>query len=174
MSRSDHSRRGLLTRLAFDADGRLRGWRLIGIAAAVAFLLTFGGLAAAVIAGAGNPEALSIWVTVAFFAIKLPVLGLLWFVLGRSEHAGTVDAIPDDRARSVVARLRERADAAVVADDAWDRYDALRSEAQYVAAHSSPEMAAEARLLVEELTALRDGRRDQAHRSLRVRPHAPR
>lgn len=152
----------LLRRFAFDRDGHLRGWRLIGIAAATALLLTLGGLVAAVLAGSGMPTALPVWITVAFFGIKLPVLGLLWWLLGRSEHDGPEEMLPDDRAILAIMRLRESAATAIHTDDAWDRYDMLAGEARYLVTHSSPPIAAEAAMLAKELTARRDACRAAA------------
>lgn len=155
-------RRSLLRRFAFDREGHLRGWRLIGIAALTALVLTFGGLIAAVLAGSGTPKALPVWITIAFFAIKLPVLGLLWWLLGRSEHDGPQEMLPDDRAILAIMRLRESAAAAIHSDDAWDRFDMLAGEARYLVAHSSPSIAAEAAMLAKDLTARRDASRAAA------------
>lgn len=135
---------------------------MIGVAAAVAFLLTFGGLIAAVLAGSGMPKALPVWVTLAFFAIKLPVLGLLWWLLGRSEHDGPEEPLPDDRAILAIMRLRESAATAIHTDDAWDRYDMLAAEARYLVVHSSPPISGEAAQLAKELTARRDACRAAA------------
>lgn len=148
--------RSLLTRLAFDREGHLRSWRMVGIAAAAAMLLTLGGLVAAILAGAGTPEALPVWIVIAFFAIKLPILGLLWWLLGRSEHDGQSDELPDDRAILAIMRLREAAATAGGDIDAWDRLDALAAEAGYLATHSSPGIADEAARLSRELLERRD------------------
>jgi hypothetical protein len=134
----------------------MRGWRLLGLAAAVAMVLTIGGLAAAALAGTGSPEALAIWATIAFFAIKLPVLGLLWWLLGRSEHDGADESLPDRAAAAALTRLRFAADRATGSPDAWDRLDNLASEAAYVAAHASPDLAGDAHILRLDIIAARD------------------
>ena len=110
---------------------------------------------AATLAGAGIPEALPFWITVAFIGIKLPILGLLWWLLGRSEHTGSDESLPDERARLALDRLRRAAEEAENSDDAWDRLDMLIGEAYYVAAHSSDEYSVAARLLAVELEARR-------------------
>lgn len=153
----------LLRRFAFDREGHLRGWRLLGLSALVAVILTTGGLVAATLAGAGSPEALAIWATVAFVAIKLPMLGILWWLLGRSEHDGADDTLDDLAAAATLDRLRAAARRATGTDDAWDRLDSLAAEAAFVAAHA-PERSDEAALLELEFLAARD----------RVAPPTPR
>lgn len=152
-------RRSPFARFAFDRDGRLRGWRVLAMAAITALVLTIGGLTAAVLAGTGSPEALAIWATVAFVGIKLPVMALLWWLLGRSEHDAEDATLPDAQAAAAIERLRRYAADATATDDAWDRLDGLAAEAGYVAAHASPNYASEARLLRLDLLSARDRER---------------
>ncbi len=149
-------RRSPFRRFAFDREGHLRGWRLLGMSAAVALILTIGGLAAAVIAGAGSPGALALWATVAFVGIKIPVLGLLWWLLGRSEHEGDDAMLADSAAHGAISRLRAAADRATGTPDEWDRLDALAAEAGYVAAHCAPSIAGDAAGLRSQLIESRD------------------
>lgn len=149
-------RQSLLRKLTFDADGHLRGWRLLGVAAVIALVLTIGGFTATVVAGTGSPEALAYWAILAFVAIKLPVLGVIWWLLGRSEHDYEDSSLTDSAARAALDRLRE---ARVTADrhpDAWDRLDGLAAEAAYIAHHASPDLAGDARILQLDLIAARD------------------
>lgn len=149
-------RRSPLRRFAFDRDGHLRSWRLLGLSAAVALTLTIGGLAAAVLAGTGSPEALAIWATVAFVGIKLPILGLLWWLLGRSEHTHEDASLTDETAAAALRRLRQSADRAAGAADAWDRFDNLAAEAAFIAAHASADLAGDANVLRVDLISARD------------------
>lgn len=149
-------RRSLLHRLTFDRDGRLRGWRVLTVAAAAAMVLTFGGLTAAILAGSGTPEALAVWATVAFFAIKLPLLSVLWWLLGRSEHTQEDELLPDATAAAAIQRLRGAAERASGLPDEWDRLDTLAAEAAYVAARAQPDIAGDAQLLRVDLINQRD------------------
>lgn len=126
------------------------------MSASVALILTIGGLAAVVIAGTGSPGALALWATIAFFAIKIPVLGLLWWLLGRSEHTVESPALSPGATIAALARLRLSAERACGVPDAWDRLDALAAEAGYVAAHAPAELTIEATSVEANLRALRD------------------
>jgi hypothetical protein len=156
MDASSVGRRSPFRRFAFDRAGHLRGWQLLGMSAGIALILTIGGLAAVVIAGRGSPEAIALWATIAFFAIKIPVLVLLWWLLGRSEHDGEDTRLTSSAARAALARLRSAAERAAGVPDAWDRLDALAAEAGYVAAHAPAELTHEANSVEANLRALRD------------------
>jgi len=151
-------RRSWLTRFAFDADGQLRGWRLLAIAAAGAMALSLGTTVAIVLTGTGTPEAMPAWVVIAFVAIKLPLLALLWWLLGR-RRPQDADLMSAEQAGEALTRLRRAAQGATRYDDAWDRLDGLAAEARFVATHSPPEVAGEAAQLADELAERRDARR---------------
>lgn len=157
-------RRSPFRRFAFDKQGHLRGWRLLGTSAAVALILTIGGLAAVVIAGTGSPGALALWATIAFFAIKIPMLALLWWLLGRSEHDADEPQLSHSATAAALARLRFAGERACDVPDAWDRLDALAAEAGYVAAHAPAELTFEASSVEANLRALRDEARPVSRR----------
>lgn len=131
----------LLTRFATDGAGHLQGGRLLATAALATVFVALGTSAASVAAGAGNPAMLSIWVVIAFVAIKVPLLALLWWILGRNPG----DENPtDEELRAMIVRLRARAEAAAGAPDAHDRLEILREEAWFVADRAPADMRSEA------------------------------
>ena len=153
---SEHATPGrptrLLTRLAMDADGRLRGMRLLAIAFVAGLVVAIGTTIAIVVADAGNPATLTIWVIVAFLGVKLPLLGLLWWILGRHQRD---DEPTDDELRQMLTRLESGTDAALRTPDAHDRLEILRDEAWFVSDRASGELkpqAVELALRLDELT----------------------
>lgn len=141
----------LLTRFTMDADGRLRGMRLLGIAFVGGLVVAIGTTAAIVVADAGNPATLSIWVIVAFLGVKLPLLGVLWWILGRRQR----DEEPTDaELRMMMVRLEAGTDAALRTPDAHDRLEILRDEAWFVSDRASADLkpqAVELALRLDEL-----------------------
>lgn len=131
----------LLTRFAMDANGELRGMRLLGIAFVGGLVVAIGTTIAIVVADAGNPATLTIWVVVAFLGVKLPLLGLLWWILGRHQRD---DEPTDDELRQMLIRLESGTDAALRTPDAHDRLEILRDEAWFVADHASDEIKPQA------------------------------
>lgn len=150
-----NERRSWLARFAFHPDGRLRGWRLLGLAAAAALVLSIGGVSAVVLAITGSPDAIPMWVMIAFVTIKLPLLALLWWLLSRRRPQES-DAMSAAQASLAIERLRGAADRVSRQSDAWDRLDGLAEEARFVATHSPPQVADEARALADQLAARRD------------------
>ncbi len=148
---------GLLTRLlvkfTMDEHGRLRGMRLLAIAFVAGIVVALGTTAAIVAADAGNPATLSIWVTASFLGVKLPLLGLLWWILGRRQR----DEEPtDEELRTMMVRLQAAADVAVRTPDAHDRLEILRDEAWFVSDRAPAELkpqAVELALRLDQLAA---------------------
>jgi hypothetical protein len=140
-----------LTRFTTDSDGNLRSARLLGIAFIAGLVVAIGTTIALVAADAGNPATLSIWVLVAFLGVKLPLLGLLWWILGRRQRDDEPTA---DELRAMIVRLRTSADAARRTPDARDRLEILRDEAWFVADRAPDELKAEAVELALRLDSL--------------------
>jgi hypothetical protein len=131
----------LLTRVAMDADGNLRAARLLLIAFGGGLFVAIGTTIAVVAAGAGNPATLTIWVVAAFLGVKLPLLGFLWWILGRRQrdHEPT-----DDELRLMLTRLESSTNAALRTPDAHDRLEILRDEAWFVSDHASEDLKPQA------------------------------
>ncbi len=124
-------------------------------------VLSLGTVVSLTLAGTGTPEAIPAWVVVGFVAVKLPLLAILWWVLGR-RRPQDADVMSASQAAMTLDRLRRAAGMAGFEDDAWDRLDGLAAEARFVTMHAPPDAAAEARALAEELEAKRDGMRPPA------------
>jgi hypothetical protein len=141
----------MLVRFTTGPDGRLRGAKLLGIAFVGALIVAIGTSAALVAADAGDPATLSIWVIVAFLGVKLPLLGLLWWLLGRRPRDD--DPTPDEL-RAMLTRLRASAEGAVRTPDAADRLSILRDEAWFVADRADADLKPEAVELATQIEAL--------------------
>lgn len=140
-----------LTRFTTDREGDLRAARLLGIAFVAGLVIAIGTTLALVAAGAGSPATLTIWVLVAFLGVKLPLLGLLWWILGRRQRDEEPTA---DELRAMVVRLRASADAARRTPDARDRLEILRDEAWFVADRAPDDLKPEAVELALRLDSL--------------------
>jgi len=140
-----------LVRFTTDRDGNIRSARLLGIAFLAGLVVAMGTTIAIVAADAGNPATLSIWVLASFLAVKLPLLGLLWWILGRRPR--DEEPTPDEL-RAMVARLRTSADAARRTPDARDRLEILREEAWFVADRAPDDIKPEAVELALRLDSL--------------------
>jgi hypothetical protein len=140
-----------LVRFTTGPDGRLRGMKLLAIAFVGGLVVAIGTTAALVAADAGNPATLTIWVIVAFLGVKLPLLGLLWWILGRRPRDD--DPTPDEL-RAMIARLRVSAEKAVRTPDAADRLAILREEAWFVADRADGDLKPEAVELAMQIESL--------------------
>jgi hypothetical protein len=138
-------------RFTTGPDGRLRGAVLLGIAFVAGLVVAIGTSAALVAADAGSPATLTIWVIVAFLGVKLPLLGLLWWILGRRPRD---DEPTPDELRAMLSRLRASADSATRTPDAADRLAILHDEAWFVADRADPELKPEAVELALHIEAL--------------------
>lgn len=138
----------LLTRFATHPDGTLRAARLLGIAFVGGLVVAIGTTAAIVMADAGSPSTLSIWVIVAFLGVKLPLLGLLWWVLGRRQRDA---GLTEDELMVMVDRIESRTDGALRTHDARDRLEILRDEAEFVKERATGELRDRAAGLAQRL-----------------------
>ena len=127
------SRRSLVARFAYGRDGRLHTVRLLsGVAAAVVLLslATFAGL---LMAGAGNPESLAVWVLGGFVLVKVPLLAVLWWILMHREPEQRSADWSRDEAAEILAYLEEQAADAAARPDAAARLAYFAKEAWFVA-----------------------------------------
>lgn len=143
-----------LVRFTTRPDGRLRGAKLLAIAFVGGLVVAIGTSAALVAADAGDPATLSIWVIVAFLGVKLPLLGLLWWLLGRRPRDEDPTA---DELRAMLARLRTSAEHARRTPDAADRLVILRDEAWFVADRADADLKPEAVELAMHIESLAHG-----------------
>lgn len=150
------ARRGPLVRLAYGRDGQLKGGRLLAIAASAAVFVAIGTSVAMAVAGNGNPEAIAIWTTIAFLGVKVPLLALLWWLLGRHVERPGEHSWDPSETREIIHRLRTAAASADDHDDAHDRLAILTDEAWFVANNAPDELTAEAAEFAVEMASKRD------------------
>ena len=144
-----------LTRFTMHPDGRLRGGRLLAIAALAGLVVAMGTTIALVVAGAGSPVTLTTWVVVSFLAVKVPLLALLWWILGRKQR----DDVPKPgELEAMMTRLDGAVSAAVRSPDAADRLEILRDEAWYIADKAPDDLRTQATELALRIEALRQER----------------
>lgn len=132
-TRNIGANRSLLARVVFTPEGEVRTLVVVGMVVfglAVLAAGTFGGLVAA---GLGSPAVLGFWVLIAFVAIKLPILGLVWYLLGRSGESTVKPEWSDQEIRSILDYLRRETDAASRRRDAAERLAYYSREAWFVA-----------------------------------------
>ena len=66
-----------------DRDGNLRTPLILGIVVAALLLLALGMFASLLAADAGSPATLAVWTVGALLLIKLPLLGVMWWIISR-------------------------------------------------------------------------------------------
>jgi hypothetical protein len=127
------SRRSPLARLVFSPSGEIRTIPLVAITVAALAALAAGMFIGLVAAGTGSPEVLGAWVAIGFFAIKLPLLGLFWYLLGRSGES-TVDPVWSvEEASGILDYLEREASRAERRRDSRERLGYFAEEAWFVA-----------------------------------------
>lgn len=123
-------RRSPLARAFVDRQGDVRTVVLLGIGVGAAVVLALGMFVSLLFAGAGTPEALAGWVVAAFLLVKLPVLGLVWWIVSRrrddpggggweSRECGEILAYLEAQARDAVGRPDAARRLAYFAREAW-------------------------------------------------------
>lgn len=132
--------RSLLARAVFTPQGEVRTLPLVGLVVFALAILAAGMFAALVAAGAGSPEVLGVWVAVAFLAIKLPLLGLLWYLLGRGGESTVRPEWSPQEAERIIGYLESEAVGATERPDAVSRLEYYAREAWFVA-DKAPESA---------------------------------
>lgn len=126
-------RRSPVARLVFGRDGRLQTARLLSgvvIAVALISLATFAGL---LLAGAGRPEQLAIWVLAGFLLVKVPLLAVLWWILLHRDPEQRSADWSSGECAEITAWLEEQALEAARLPDAALRLEHLAREAWFVA-----------------------------------------
>ncbi len=120
--------------LAFtDRHGDLRTPALVGVTVGAAVVLALGMFVALLVAGAGSPEALAVWVTAAFVFIKVPFLAIVWWVLARRRDPAGGGGWSSSETGEILAYLEAQARDAVGRPDAAARLSYFAREAWFVA-----------------------------------------
>jgi hypothetical protein len=142
--RARGSGRSLLARAVFDAHGNIRTGPLIGIVFTALVVLTIGTYVALLAAGLGSANVLGFWVAIAFIGIKVPILLLIWYLLGRSGESQSKPKWTDEESAEILEYLRREATVAAGRPDAASRLQYYANEAWFVAERGSGEHTADA------------------------------
>ena len=127
------ARRSPFARMFTDRDGDLRAIPLIGLVMAAVFILGIGTYAALLAADLGSPLTLAIWVSAAFLLIKLPLLGVMWWVISRRRDPVGGGGWSSRECRQILAYLEEQARGSAGRPDAATRLAYYAREAWFVA-----------------------------------------
>lgn len=126
-------RRGVLARVVHDEWGQPRGPLLLGLAALAMVFLALGTFLAMLIASTGEPEVLGFWIVVTFLAIKIPMLGVLWWMLIRGGDRPEGRRWSGSESAEILRYLEEQAAASAGRPDAAERLAYFAGEARHVA-----------------------------------------
>lgn len=127
------ARRSLFTRAFTDRDGDLRTVLLLGLVMGAIVVLGVGTYAALLAADAGNPGTLALWVTAALVLIKVPLLTVVWWILGRRRDQAGGGGWTSKECREILDYLETQARDSVGRPDAATRLAYYAREAWFVA-----------------------------------------
>jgi hypothetical protein len=146
--------RSAIARALSDRDGNLRTPLILGIAVVGVILLAIGMFAALLAAGAGSPATLALWLVAALLLIKLPLLGVLWWVLTRRRDAPSGGGWSRDECGEILAYLERQAEESREREDAPARLAYFAREAWFVADSARDADKAEAVAVAVRIDAL--------------------
>ena len=116
-----------------DRDGNLRSGLLLGVGVASIVLLGFGTYASLLAADLGSPATIAIWATAAFIFIKVPLLGIVWWILTRRRDPAGGGGWASGECREILDYLETQAKDSVGRPDAATRLAYFAREAWFVA-----------------------------------------
>ena len=119
--------------LLVDRDGNVRAAVVLGIFALAAAVFAVCTYVALLIAGAGSPEALAIWVIAGFVLVKIPLLGVAWWLIARRRDPTGGGGWTSGECEEILAYLEEQARASAGRPDAAARLAYFAREAWFVA-----------------------------------------
>ena len=105
----------------------------MGLVVAAVVILGIGTYAALLAADAGSPGALAVWVTAAFLFIKVPLLAVMWWVIGRKRDPRGGGGWASEECREILDYLETQARDSVGRPDAATRLAYFAREAWFVA-----------------------------------------
>jgi hypothetical protein len=120
-------------RLLVDRDGNVRAAVVLGIFAFAAALFALGTYVALLVANAGTPEALALWVVAGFVIVKIPLLGIAWWLIARRRDPQDGGGWSSGECEEILAYLEEQARASAGRPDAATRLAYFAREAWFVA-----------------------------------------
>ena len=130
--------------LLHDSEGRLRANRTFAVIASLVFLIGLATVVVVLLSLAVSPGVIAIAAVIVLVVVKLPLLVLVWRLMGRHlERPGDVTWDADER-REILEYLERQAAESVGRPDARARLDYLSREAWNVADRSPDEEKAQA------------------------------
>lgn len=129
---------------------------LLGLLMAVVVVLGVGTYAALLAADAGSPGTLALWVTAALIFIKIPLLAVMWWIIGRKRDPRGGGGWASGECREILAYLETQARESVGRPDAATRLAYFAREAWFVADSASDEdtpAAVDTAVLIEAMAA---------------------
>ena len=119
--------------LLVDARGDPRAGVILGLVAFALVVLAVGSFAALLVAGAGSPETLAVWVVAALVVVKVPLLVLVWWLLGLKRDQARSGGWSTGECDEILGYLEEQARASAGRSDAAARLAYFSREAWFVA-----------------------------------------
>lgn len=147
-------RRSPMAMMFADRDGRLRGNLIVAVCAAALMLLALGGTIAMLFRPVMSDSQLATWLLALFIFIKIPLLFLLWWVLGRRRNRGEVGGWDSEECGEILAYLEREARSSLGRPDAAKRLAYFSREAWFVAGNAAPADTAAAVATAERIDAL--------------------
>lgn len=131
--RAPAPRRSPFARAFSDRDGELRLGLLLGLVMGAVLILGIGTYAALLAANAGSPGTLAIWVTAALLFVKVPLLAVMWWIIGRRRDPRGGGGWASKECREILDYLETQARESVGRPDAAGRLAYFAREAWFVA-----------------------------------------
>ena len=139
-----------------DRHGNPRAGVILGLVAFALVVLSLGSFVALLAAGAGSPETLAIWVVAALVVVKVPLLMLVWWLLGHKRDPVGGGGWSSAECEEILRYLEEQARASAGRPDAGPRLADGSRAAWYVAgaaADADKPAAVAVALRIDELAA---------------------
>jgi hypothetical protein len=154
-TRARAANQSAFVRLFYDREGDLRSARVLGIIVISVALIVAGTVAVSFAGAIAGPETLVIGALVIFLAIKLPFLGLVFWIMMRHGGGYTQSDWSDRERGEILDYLRMQAREAKGKPDEAQRLQWLSREAWHVADTVPDEHRGEAVALAVEISAMR-------------------
>lgn len=144
-----------IVRLFYDREGDLRTTRVLVIIMVSVALIVAGTVAVSFAGAIAGVETLTIGALIVFLAIKLPFLGMVFWIIMRQGGGYTQSEWSDRERAEILDYLRNQAREARGKPDEAQRLQWLAREAWHVADTVPDEHRAEAVALAVEISAMR-------------------
>jgi hypothetical protein len=161
---SPRPRRSLLTRVFVDAEGELRGNLILAIVALAMVIVAITGTIGLMFGAAIGGDALAYWVIGAFLLVKLPVLALIWWALGRKRERGQVGGWGTRECHEILSYLERESRASLGRPDAGKRLEYFCREAWFVADNATDLDTADAVATAQRIDAMASEAGVETHR----------